>query len=112
MGFYWAARVHGQFQLGCILLLIIMLKCAFGFHCFQMLGRKKRKKKTCTGILRHPANISAKKKESVEFNGHKDAMWSVKQSAAILTQEITPTLYAERLDSVRQIKYRLNLQNL
>lgn len=39
-------------------------------------------------------------------------MWSVKQSAVILTEEITHTLYAERLDSVRQIKYRLNLQNL
>lgn len=44
MGFYWAVRVHGQFQLGCILLLIILLKCAFGFHCFQMLGRKKKER--------------------------------------------------------------------
>lgn len=45
MGFYWAVRAHGQFKLGCILLLIIMLKCAFGFHCFQMLGKGKKEKK-------------------------------------------------------------------
>lgn len=63
MGFYWAVRVHGQFKLGCILLLIIMLKCAFGFHCFQMLGKgKKEKKKPRIGILRRPANILVEKK--------------------------------------------------
>lgn len=76
MGFYWAVRAHGQFKLASILLLIIMLKCAFRFHCFQMLGRgKKERKKSCIGILQRPANISVKeKKESVEFNGYKDAV--------------------------------------
>lgn len=113
MGFYWAVRVHGQFKLGCILLLIIMLKCAFGFHCFQMLGRNKKKEISHWNSPTSCQHFSEKKrKASVEFNGHKVAVESVRQSVVILTHEISHTLYTESLDSVRQIKDRLNLENL
>lgn len=112
MGFYWAVRVYGQFKPGRILLLIIMPKCAFGFHCFQMLGREKKTRTKEISFSLEFFDVlptfqhkkKKKKQKSVEFNGHKDAGRSVKRSSVILTREITCMLYAERLDSLSQIK--------